>query len=1663
MNKVDTSTLRWVKSEIDNTLTQAERALDSFAENVGDTTQLRFCISHLHQVVGTLQMVELDGAALLGSEAEALADAMLEDPRRANQANLDLLKQGLDGLSAYLERLLSGYPDTPLKLIGRLNELRTARDADPIPELSLFRPDLTVHPPSRGSARIDPRDAQIGKLRAAYLVALLAYLRDNTNQDALQRLGEVLDELQQVSRFGSVAQLWWVAAGFVEALSDGSLSPSAERNQMLVRADWQIKKWLDDGEEALLREPADELVSAMLYEMGKAHGFGRRVTELRQAFDIDAFLGDGDDDVFSVAGPPEPVVEAVRQRLRATLEEARQCLDAFFEQAGEGDSLQPLAERFREAAGELADMEAVAFRTVVEQLAVSLAELADGRIEDRDEASMRMASALLFLESAIDRIGEAEERDLDQARVAAGALRGLSGAETDDGVGIHVTDTVLSDSEFRQILDAVAGEIQSNLRRVEAGLTEFADNRLKPRHLEGIPAALSQIEGALQILSQQRAAELVELTRRQVSALGEGRLRATDTVVDALAVACGSIEAYVDGLNAGRSHLGEIVSRAMDDLQIAIYDPAAAQQSLAGLADQVYADFEKFSDEPHRRENLLNLRQHLRDVKSRAAHAGEERIQRLAGELMKLLDVVLEDPGFRVDTISATLGRGFTSLRTLCEPFADDADDESDWLPPDVGQGEELEIEIGAPEAVTPQDRSEPDLEISLDALAEEALTSAMDDPGGEADREDLSPEEPADDYRDPIGSGEKPGPELEIFTPEQEAGGLGEQALPHDSAEADLEISLNSTGPGAPAEPPLLTESVEPPPESEDEDLWDPADLARGREELPDGEAQKNQFFATGLDPEIGEIFLEELGELLAIIEQEVSAWRDDPARDLASLRRCFHTLKGSGRLAGAADIGELGWIVEEVLNHAIAGAASATVPMRDFVEHAATTIRELMESERAFATEVVNLEEFRQQAAALMETDAPAAQTAEPRDALLEVFRGEVASHVGALRKQMERLPSSWNAGSELIRGLHTLAGNAGALQLGAMSNACLVLERWYEDRAKAGQFLGAEERHWLSQVLDTVDELMAGRVVRGELAPQLAERFASVHRAVAARRETMESKTAPPASVSWAEEEATPDTGDGPESAGEATADAKDESESAGEATADAKDESESAEEASPDTGDGPESAGEAEPTDVEQTRPAAPVVPAYFVEEVRDILSDFGRHLESWRARPADTTNRDGVMRALHTLKGSARMLEMDTLGDLSHAAETLLESVPGGGSAELSSLLDEVHDELLAELQALQQGRFSDGVGPLLERLGALVDDPSPLMPAPEIETEQDLETAKPAKPATAPVQEAATAETPHRDALRVSAETLDDLSNFAGEVSIARSAIQQQVGGFRQNLGELRSSVARFRNQLRELEMQAEIQIVARPEGPSSPAREDFDPLELDRFSRLQQLSRSISESVNDLETIQSGMDQIVGTVEGKLAEQARLGRELQEGLMRTRMVSFATSIPRLRMLVRQAARTLGRQAELVTSGTDVEMDRNVLDRMMGPLEHMIRNAVDHGIEDAETRHRLGKPVSGVVRIECEQQGNEIIVHLSDDGRGLAIDRIRERAEEQEMVRPGDELSDEQLGQLIMLPGFSTAAEVTQLSGRGVGLDVVANEVRQLGGHISLNTTIGKG
>ncbi len=1609
--KVDPSTLGWVKHEIDETLKQARLALESFAENPGDSTRLRFCATHLHQVVGTLMMVELDGAATLAHETEALAGDILNDKVKPSEDTLEILTRGILVLPDYLGRLQLGQPDVPLRHLSLINEMRAARGSEPLAEADLFFPDFSVRPPGE-TAKTSPSEAEYSalakRLRSQTQAALLEWLRDIASKDALGRIGGAFEQLQSNAGFSPVEQLFWIAGALVEGLIDDGIEPTNERKRLFARLDQQVKKLTDGVEKPVLRNSSEALARDILLEVGRATSSGPKVTQIKRAFNLDQLLATGLPGDLETHDLPVPeVLQSVATALAKEIETAKDVVTSYFESDKRtASSLEPLLEQLHEMSGTLDMLGVPILKALVDELAETARAIIEERIANPDAASMPMAQALLLIENGardIHKSGAEWKRQVEHAILTLRALNSSEMVGRPVSEGIEVSDAELTESEYSQLLGMVASEVGVNLSKIEEALESFAANPDNTSDLEEIPQYLSQVEGALQILGLDRASELASVTRRHIEAIRERTLRVDDVVLDGLAVCVGTIGAYVEGLRAGRRNVDDLASSALREMNVAVEgkqgsgNAGRAGTEPSGVVwsedpTQLLADIRSHLDSwlagPENREALQTLHQELEALARIARADGHPKVERISSEMNNLLHLVDASPGALSDDIAATLNQSFRALEAM--------------------------VDQGSPASAS----------VATDETGREAADAA----------ENELPE-----------TG---------YSPVPEAPPLG-----HLRAESEPEF-----------------------------------------------------------DEEIVQIFIEDAREVLEMVRKEFSAWRTDVANKdaLAEVRRGFHTLKGSGRMVGTTDISELAWAIENLLNKVREGKIHPSEDIFALVEQAQEVLPRMVEHLAGGPPVEADIDGLRASADSLAQgktSGAPGAQRKAPNagveedlpkldGTLLEIFTNEAQGHLETLRKELAACRDTGDmclVSEALFRATHTLAGNARSLGLHIMSEACGEAEKLLYTAKDRGLSLTREH-------LDLVGRLEAaiGRLIHimngdSESSADLAALFSGI------------ADDFRDASPSASEPAAQTLPGDSAPTEIAETVRAADAERPEVEAVPAAA---------------AIESAGAIDEGFGDQVDPELLEI---FHEEAVDILGSVEESLAQWRAYPQKIEALHDLKRALHTLKGGARMAGLRSMGSLSHNTETLVKHVEDGKVAltnEVFDLLEESHDNLVTMLDRLQSGQPLRDTSDLNERLLSISGGAT--LPAVErdggraavavgIEVRAMRQPDTSNQPAETPFHVSDAADTRESDAgadgpepdypesdlafsqvaaadplaeaiidrreigerddqaslgmrdrrgqVRVHTSLLNDLVNFAGEVSISRARMEQQIYGFRDNLAELNRNVTRFREQIRELEIQSESQILYRLEQQQGAgiSSTDFDPLEFDRFSRLQQLSRSLTESLHDLATIQNSLGNFVGEAETVLQQQARINTDLQEGLMRTRMIRFSTQGARLRHIVRQTSRELGKRAELRFTGSDVEIDRTVLERMIGPFEHMIRNSLDHGIESEVERKRKGKPAVGQITIATSQEGSEIVIQFVDDGAGLNTQAIREKAIERNLMAADAHPSEEELIQFILMSGFSTATKVTQVSGRGVGMDVVHNEVKQLGGTMSVDSKPGEG
>ena len=748
------------------------------------------------------------------------------------------------------------------------------------------------------------------------------------------------------------------------------------------------------------------------------------------------------------------------------------------------------------------------------------------------------------------------------------------------------------------------------------------------------------------------------------------------------------------------------------------------------------------------------------------------------------------------------------------------------------------------------------------------------------------------------------------------------------------------------------------------------------------------------GEDQELLDVFLEEAHEVLDTMRENIGICQSNPDshEPLVVIRRGFHTLKGSGRMVGLTDLGEVAWCVERALNRCLRDNLPITQGLLSFIAGAAqkfTAWVDAINSQGMANIEAGDLIETAQQ----IENDHVPDQKAEDvvvigeitlPSTLFKIASAEARQNVLELHKQLGELHAvaSPIVQYDFMRAAHTLASVNRTMGFAAAAELAYALEGWLQARIDRDVALGEPDLVLLEHSIAALDTMV--QAVCEKQTPQA--RADLVNQLIADKRQPV----------------------------GEA-----------------------------------------AEPQIIEEQVPAAPVAATHpktpakaaklqvrddvdeqllpvFLEEADELCPKISAGLRAWHDEPEDEQKAQLLKRLLHTLKGSARMAGAMRIGELAHSLEERILSAKQAGQPEgFWDELDSDFDGISSKLEELRGGKAREE--PVFER------------------REERL-----------PEMGAGTGAHLFGTLLRVRSDVIDRLVNEAGEISVARSRMETEMRAFKEGLLELTGSVASLRKQLREVEIQAESQMQARVSLAKDSAAQ-FDPLEFDRFTRLQELTRFMNESVHDVQTVQLALLKNVDVTVAAMLTQGRINRELQQSLMNVRMVPFASISERLYRVVRKSAKELNKRANLELQGTGVEMDRSVLEKMTAPLEHLLRNAIGHGLEDQELRVRHGKSGIGEIRLNLRHVSNEVVFEFNDDGAGLNIAGLRKKAEDRGLLQPGEAASDNQIAQFIFVSGISTATEVTEVAGRGIGMDVVSSEIAALGGRIEVSSRPGQG
>lgn len=913
-------------------------------------------------------------------------------------------------------------------------------------------------------------------------------------------------------------------------------------------------------------------------------------------------------------------------------------------------------------------------------------------------------------------------------------------------------------------------------------------------------------------------------------------------------------------------------------------------------------------------------------------------------------------------------------------------------------------------------------------------------------------------------------------------------------------------------------------------------------------------QIISDDTDEEILEIFLEEALEELGSISEQFPIWKQDThdQHAITTLRRSFHTLKGSGRLVGAALIGEFSWCMENMLNRVIEGTLKVSADIYNAVDEAIGVLPQLIEQIRGNKQPIENVFELMHRADFLASGGGQSEDTSNLESPTLtgDAYLGDNIEDTMTSKANVESLtlrPTQDNADLDAST---TGLGNAIHIDEIELSDVDDIFEDDDSDIGLVGEsensadYDGREETAEGAKKKFQTKRRAIDPVLLGIFTDESESHLHTIADFISEARHNPEPLTTPEllralhtlnGSSKTARFNIISEVANLLEQYANnlnqlslfwsgADLDLMDQSvkyiynciEHLKDHTSELHDEHMIMSRLRERLVRTEMQIESQKSTEVEFTglyEDLDPELVEIFMDEAEQLIDSITRTLQQWMDSGQEEVHTANLMRQLHTLKGGARMASLSAIGDLSHTLESIFIAISAGYigvDGDLETLLQTAVDRLAEMLEAVKKQQVPEDVSHLVAkleqvRLGkpvAELEDTAPVQNR-ILETENEVlqkeagSRSTPDKKLPKPIDAASNvisitgshnqermlerkSEKPQitqvevendgsfntvaaREQIRVRADKLDTMVNFAGEVNVFHSRLSQYIRGLEFNLGELGQTVNRLRNQLREMEIETEAQIASRYEREAEDPNYAFDPLEMDRYSHMQQLSRALTESTSDLDNITETLHELVRESESALQLQSRVSTDLQDELLQTRMVKFEGLSTRMRRIVRQTSRQLKKKVELHIEGEKTEIDRSVQDRMLAPLEHMLRNAVFHGIEAPDERVAARKPETGNIHISIGRDGSYVVLKISDDGRGIDPKRVRAKALEHGLISANDKQSDQEILRFILHKGFSTARDVSQIAGRGVGMDVVDSEVKQLGGSLTIDSKPGKG
>ncbi len=1681
---IDLSGLQWVRGELDQNLERVHHFIEAYLESPEDKLPLQRSVIELHQARGILAMVRLHGAALLAEELRQAVHDVLHGVSENAESIFEVVLGGAVQLSDYLDFVQSEATDSALIFQPLINELRVARGKPVVNESELFIRFLLLEPPEVTLPDLAGRDSQLASSEAKsfqlhFQTALLGVIKDNDSKANLLRLMQICQQVLKGLGETRIFQQWWYAQAVLEALVDRGLEVSLDVKRLLGKLGILLKYLAAEGQDSP-HAFDQEVTYALLYYVGRSSSQGETVRAVRRASSLDQLLPDQahlDSIRERLRGPNTSLLQTLSSEIRKDIGMVKDNLDLLLRAGDKApDRLDETVNTIRRVATTLDMLGMTALQRVVSRQAEIVDKRRHEAMPDQREW-LDAAISLLWVEHSLD--------ELLFRHVHPDVREGEAPPEEPGSDSI-------SPLELREGAASIVREALINIARIKELTSEFISRNNRETAGE-IAHMLHEISAGLGVAGVDVDSVVSVQTLRQfVQNEAFLTLGGDPERVAQFADVVSSLELYLLALQSHQANTADLRARFNDFVgQLELPEAPAEAAEAPALAS---------TPEPEPPPEARPGPPALSVVEKTTEVVAEERQETVEPEMLDMPDMGGDEP-VAVPGPPAVAAEpepaeplGQTIDPEIREIFLEEVEEIREMLAErvphwtqQVDDHEALGDIRRAFHTLKGSGRMAGATAIGDFGWAVEQMLNACLDGSLTLDHAVVSTIKGATENLPAL---------VEAYS--------RSGAIPAGARQVLIDAH-RITGTEPPASIAHATENEG----DKEDDLWHI--FSRDAE----GHLKNLHDFVTAAGSELKPQLVS--AEVVRAFHTLKSGARLVGAGTMSRLADVMETLcdavRGTGRPMSSEHlslIAEVTDFLADTLERQGQAAAAEPDP-EGLIQKARAKLEELPEETSSSDRELLII--FTDEACDLLENmesvledwvDAPQ-DAHHPRllsdicATLSESAKTAKVSALALIAQEMARLVEDWSEGhvsSAQISGLRKeLAGVYDLLDL--VRQGVMVTE--------AGEVM--TRLHQL-QEMGAADAPSAQGMAE-KVEPAAAEK-AAVPEAPASGVSISTGFTEPPASAPAAPEPPAPTEAQTPQTAEQPPVASFSEP---GSVTPASSSPEPAATPAVTDLGDDLLALfvdeGEELLEGIGSTMDRwelHPEDPASLVELMRLLhtLKGSARMAGAARIGELSHTLEDELAELARIGKtaDSSFFLQMRHTSDEIH--QELVEIRGGRAPAPQEAAAETpqpapASPEPVADIQVPQAPPATPESPPQVELEAPSEPEPEPAMqPSASIsdapveqlipEVPAALTPAQPEPAETAPGVEddvpagkaeesvaAAPVEPAPRDVARPAAETarvsvsqLDRMFNEAGEVGIYLGRMEKQQADLRSHLGEMGQAITRMREHIRQLDLEAESQLQARrnrqeQHGEDDRYEEDFDPLEMDRYTRMNELSRSLTESAADLVSLQSMIDEVSRSNETLLLQQGRITSNLQHGLMNTMLVPFAGMVQRLQRIVRQSSQVNGKQARLEFLGADNELDRNVLERMVGPLEHLLRNSVAHGIEPPEDRQRAGKDAQGLIRVSLRRDGTQSIIEVLDDGRGLDLEAIRRAAVKRHLIAEQAQLSEQELVQLIFEPGFSTADTITQEAGRGVGMDVVNAEIKQLGGSLNVSFSPGKG